>query len=190
MSYTQNERRCSPRNRGVSVVVTLGVIASLILVVPQITFLLPSAMQSNIPNKLPDTVLSGQITYLPSLGRGVTPKIVITSETGEVVSAICGLRPQFVGDRVIPCNDPKAMRLLFDGKKGRVWYFDVSGLEKRVLQISVDNGPEFSFADQIQAIRANAHQSQKSLVLTLILEVIGVWSLTALSAYLIIRHWR
>lgn len=190
MIKTHDERRLSVRNQRLAIIVALGVIASLILVVPQIIFALPSTIQSNIPSELPATVLSGQITYLPSLGRGVTPKIIVTGETGEAVSAICGLRPQFVGDRVIPCNDAKAMKLLFDGNKGHVWYFDVSALEKRVVQISVDNGPQFYFADQIPAIRANAELSQKSLLITLILEVIGVWALTALSVYLFIRHGR
>lgn len=186
----KEERARSVRNQRLAIVVALGAIASLVLVVPQIIFLLPSTMQSNIPSELPATVLSGQITYLPSLGRGFTPKIVVTGETGEVVSAICGLRPQFVRDRVIPCNDPNAMKLLFNGKKGHVWYFDETALEKRVVQIGVDNGPQFYFADQIPAIRANAELSKKYFFVTLILGVVGVLVLTILAAYLIIRHGR
>lgn len=169
-------------HRGVAAI-ALGLLATSPLLALGIAML----PEPDVPLELPDTSVVGRLAFVPSRGRGTTPHIDVTRPDGEKLSLVCGLRHEFVEDGVIPCGDVTRMHSLLDDRQGRAWYFRESALVFRVVELRVDQGPQFEFADQIDAIRENTKLSRRLMQIMLGATVGGLWPLMSYLIYRMIR---
>lgn len=141
-----------------------------------------------LPTALPPTQVRGTLSYLPSRGRGTTPAIVVASANGAPTTFACAVPDNFVDRGVIPCNDREQMRSLIEGRIGTVWYFNEAAIVLRVIQLHVDGGAQFHFANQLAALRAQRLYSNKVAYLSLAAEAVFFWLLFSYVTFLVISR--